>query len=210
MPAVKYITADSVQPEVPTIKEVDKTAASLTPKTATTKLFYEVNGYISMESANYTKAINANGMQWKVIPDIGKTVSGITSFPVTVSAQPTTANSPHLQYEVYTYDTGVAKLQLYFSPTLPFNNTGLQYAVSIDDEQPQIINMHKDYNERIWNKWVADNIVIQTSKHHISKPGKHIIKYWLIDPAIVLQKLVIDFGGVKQSYLGPPETAYKK
>ena len=28
----------------------------------------------------------------------------------------------------------------------------------------------------------------------------------MISPALVLQKLVLDFGGLKPSYLGPPET----
>jgi hypothetical protein len=208
MPAVKYITADSAQPAVAVTKVADKTAAGLAPKTAV-KAFYEMTGYVSMEAANYTKAIHAPGVQWKIIPDIGKTGSGVSSFPVTASGQPASANSPQLQYEIYTYDTGLAKLQLYFSPTLPFNNTGLQYAVSIDDEKPQIINLHEGFNDRIWNRWVADNIIVKTSEHRISKPGKHTVKYWLVDPAIVLQKLVVNFGGVKQSYLGPPETARK-
>ena len=211
MPMVKYVSADSAQPEVAMIKEADKTAQNLAPKTNKAKAFYEENGYVSIEAPDYTKAVNSSGMQWKTIPDIGKDGDGISSFPVTVSTQPTSATSPQLQYDIYTYDTGTAKLQLYFSPTLPFNNIGLQYAVSVDDEKPQIINLHKDYNERTtWNKWVADNIIIQTTEHHFSKPGKHTVKYWLVDPAIVLQKLVVDFGGAKPSYFGPPETAVQK
>ena len=54
--------------------------------------------------------------------------------------------------------------------------------------------------------WVTNNIIIKTTQHQILKPGKHAIKYWMINPAVVLQKLVLDFGGLKPSYLGPPET----
>ena len=59
------------------------------------------------------------------------------------------------------------------------------------------------------NNWVGNKIIIKTSKHFISQPGKHIVKYWMIDPAIILQKLVVDFGGLKPSYLGPQESVSK-
>jgi hypothetical protein len=103
------------------------------------------------------------------------------------------------------------KLNAYFSPTLNFYNTekGLQYAVSIDDEAPQIMSINSEDRNTgagIWNNWVSNNIIIKSTNHQISKPGKHIIKYWMVDPCVVLQKMVLDLGGLKPSYLGPPET----
>jgi hypothetical protein len=101
-------------------------------------------------------------------------------------------------------------LQLYFSPTLNiYGDEGLKYAISIDDgtQQTEILN-EGEKNVRTWEKWVADNIIIKTSTHRIKEKGKHVIHFWMISPAVVLQKIVVDFGGVKPSYLGPPETKY--
>ena len=67
----------------------------------------------------------------------------------------------------------------------------------------------EDNNVRMWERWVGNNIIIKISHHTISKPGKHIVKFWMVNPGVVLQKLVIDFGGVMPSYLGPPETKWE-
>jgi len=37
-------------------------------------------------------------------------------------------------------------------------------------------------------------------------PGRHTIRVWGTDPSINLARLTLDFGGQRQSYLGPPET----
>jgi hypothetical protein len=143
------------------------------------------------------------------LPDLGKTGDAITTFPVTAPDQQISPGSPQLQYEFYTYNKGPVQLNTYFSPTLNFHNTatGLQYAVSIDDEQPQVISINKDDNNvHIWEGWVANSIIIKTTNHSIVKSGKHILKYWMVSNGVVLQKLVIDLGGMKPSYLGPPET----
>ena len=63
---------------------------------------------------------------------------------------------------------------------------------------------NKTYKD--WKKFVSNNITIEISKHIIKEPGIHILKFWMVDPGIVLQKLVVDTGGLKPSYLGPPES----
>jgi Gylcosyl hydrolase family 115 C-terminal domain len=51
---------------------------------------------------------------------------------------------------------------------------------------------------------------LKSIKRSISEPGKHRLKYGMVNPAVVSKKLVIDFGTNKQSYPGPYETRYKK
>ena len=212
MPEVKTLTYDSLISESRNVVATPTKNSREQIPNSTKNLFYEEDGYVSIEAANYTRAVNKAPITWKVIPDIGRTGSGITSFPVTSAAVVPGGNSPVLEYEFYSYDSGDLKLNTYFSPTLNFyNNDGLKFAVSIDDEKPQIVVLNKEDNQvGIWNRWVGDNIIIKTTTHQLKKPGKHILKYWMVDPAIVLQKLVLDFGGLKPSYLGPPETKASK
>jgi Glycosyl hydrolase family 115/Gylcosyl hydrolase family 115 C-terminal domain len=208
MPEVKYVPADSFR-NLESVRGIPITME----KGSNSKMHSEFYKRVSIEAQHYTKAINSNGIRWKVLPDLGRTGDAVTTFPVTSAAQKISAGSPQLQYEFYTYSKGPFKLNAYFSPTLNFHNTetGLQYAVSIDDEQPQTISINKDDNNvHTWEGWVANNIIIKTTNHSIDKPGKHVLKYWMVDSGVVLQKLVIDLGGVKDSYLGPPETPETK
>jgi len=185
------------------------------PKNFEGKIFYETQGYVSIEASHFSKAINTSGITWKLLPDHGRTGDAMTAIPVTAPIQIPGGNAPHLQYEVYLNSAGKVELQVYCSPTLNFKNAtaGLQYAVSIDDEAPQIISLNgedKNSISGIWNKWVAENIIIKSSAHFISKPGKHIVKFWMMDAGVVLQKIVLNAGGLKPSYLGPPETMLEK
>ncbi len=203
IPEIKYLDSSFMKPIV-----APKIQVSKFPQIRT-KGFYENGNFVSMEASHFTNAINNNSITWKIIPDIGKTGDGVTTFPVTVSSSALNKNTPHLEYEFNCYDSGKITVDTYLSPTLNFHNDGLRFAVSIDDETPQIINMHEGKEETVWRKWVADNIIIKTSNHNLIKSGKHTLKYWMVDGGIVLQKLVIDFGGLKPSYLGPAETLNK-
>ncbi len=211
IPKLEYVEKDSlIQHNDPFDLRIS--AQYLIPKNSFGNLFYEEDQVVSIQAEHYSKATNQNNITWKVIPGLGKTGSSITTFPVTSPKQELKFSSPHLEYVFYSYDSGSFKINAYFSPTLNFHNeeNGLQYAISIDDEKPQIISINKEDNiKKIWEEWVADNIIIKTGTVHILKPGKHVIKYWMISPGIILQKIVADFGGLKASYLGPPETIFK-
>ena len=206
MPALQYVAADSAVAEV--VKKDISSREVECDAPLKGNAFNEIDGYVSIEAAGYTKAINSNGITWKLLPDLGRTGSAITPYPVTAANQQPGGNAPHLEYIICMSETDSVKLQAYFSPTLNFNNDeGLKYAVSIDNEIPQVVVLNKEDNQpRVWGKWVADNIIIKTTTHAVAKEGMHVLKYWMVSPAVVLQKLVIDAGGLQPSYLGPPET----
>ncbi|MEO8765287.1 MAG: glycosyl hydrolase 115 family protein [Ginsengibacter sp.] len=208
MPEIIYVSKDSIKKAAITTGTAVVNGEHLVPRNKTGNIFYEFNGYVSIAAAHFTNSHNTADSHWMVIKGIGKDGSGITTFPVTASAQMPGITAPYTDYDFFVYDSGAITINSYFSPTLNFHNDeGLQFAISIDTEAPQIINInHDDKNTKMWEQWVADNIIIKSSQHTITKPGKHILKYWMVSPAVVLQKLVIDFGSPKPGYLGPPET----
>jgi hypothetical protein len=173
--------------------------------------FVETNQFISIEAEHYTRAVNGAKVNWQVLPDYGNTLSAVTTSPVTAPSQEPSNENPHLEYNLFLSDTATVKVLLYLGTSLSYNaNEGLRLAVSFDDQAPQIININKNEALKAWEKVVEDNTRLISTKHKIGSVGKHILKYWAVDPGVVLQKIVVDAGGVKPSYLGPPESYFQK
>lgn len=168
--------------------------------------FNENNGYVSIEAAHYSKAVNSDKIKWQIIPDYGRTLSGVMPAPVTANNQVPAGNSPHLEYIVNMIDTGWVNVKAYVSPTLDFTNSnGLHFGISIDNGKIQLININADESNKAWGRDVSNNIKIMETKIHI-KSGTHVLKYWMVNPGVVLQKIVINSGNNQSSYLGPPES----
>jgi hypothetical protein len=173
--------------------------------------FVEANGYVSMEADHYTRVVGAPPISWKRIPDIGRTGSGMTPLPVTAARQTPGGNSPRLEYDVHLFTAGEIKVWAYLSPRNDVRNAGgLEYAVSIDDAEPQIVNMTTALNgipmNKSWERNTSNNVNLTSTMHTVAAPGKHVVKFWMVDPTVIVQKLVLDMGGVRESYLGPPES----
>ena len=168
--------------------------------------FVESGGVVAIEAEHYTGAVATAPYRWVTIPNLGRTRSGVTALPVTRAAA-LNENSPRLEYSIHLHDGDSVTVHAYLSPTLDFaDRKGLRYGISIDDEPPQIVNALSDTSLRAWERSVAGNVHVAQSRHPIRGAGTHVLKFWLIDPGVVLQRLVVDAGGLKPSYLGPPES----
>lgn len=175
--------------------------------------FIENNGVLSIEAANFTRKFDSNIISWIVVPNLGRTGSAITVEPANADRQRPGKNTPYMEYVFTTFEEGDLKVETYLSPTLNYQkNEGLKYAIAIDEETPQIINIHEgdlkpdwEYPDW-WNNSVTDHIRKKQSMHKTVPAGKHTLKVWMVDPGVVFQKFVIDAGGLMPSYLGPPES----
>lgn len=80
---------------------------------------------------------------------------------------------------------------------------GTAYGIQVDDfEYMTNSNYVKEYSM----EWVANvirNCAINKTRVVLDKAGKHTLKLFCVDPGMVVQKIIIDLGGLKDSYTGP-------
>ncbi|MFA6812145.1 MAG: glycosyl hydrolase 115 family protein, partial [Bacteroidaceae bacterium] len=185
MPDVVYVSADSQNAKAE-------------------KVFVESDGYVSIEAEDFSRAVNSDRISWQIIPYLGKTKSAITTIPANV--YPKENEHIYVEYDIEFVSTGEFKVELLFSPTLNFNaNKGLRYEISFDGEAPHQVNLNGHYRGEL-GRWQAEHIIKSVTKHRIESAGKHTLHFSVKEPGLVLQKILINTGGLKPSYLGAPES----
>jgi hypothetical protein len=169
--------------------------------------FVEADGYVAIEAENYSDKHESHGFSWEKIPQHGRTLSSMSTFPITDFSFENPKKAPYLEYEIYFFSIGEFAVESVFAPSWPmFPGRGLRYAIGFDNEAPQIIDIVKDMSEAAWEESVRTDARKIISKHKISKPGKHTLKIYMVDPAVTLQKIVVNTGGLMPSYLGPEQS----
>lgn len=172
--------------------------------------FIESNGAVSIEAEHYIDSETKGGLSYVTIPHYGRTLSGVKLWPVTAASQ-TPASGPALTYSFYTF-TSSSSAQVIISLGASLNHDPsrpLKFAFAIDDGDATTVQPVPDTpmgsEPDGWTEAVVAGGWTSSSEIDISE-GKHILTLWLLEPGVVIQKLVVDMGGVKSSSLGPPES----
>ena len=179
---------------------------------ATWHRFVEAAGCVVMEAAHYSARRDTATARWELLPDHGRTGSAMTLLPVAAPSVQPPLDSPCLEYATYLFSTGRVQVVLELSPSLNYApERGLRIGLSFDDATPQVLTVvPKGYEagdgNRDWEQTVKDSIRVVKTDQVLTQPGAHTLKVWMVDPGVVLQRLVVDTGGVRPSYLGPPES----
>ena len=186
------------------------------PKRNNVDGYVEGEGYVSIAAAHYTSQTSAGNNKWIKIQDYGRTQSGMRSVsPLNAPSAVPGKDSPCLEYKMYLFHSGKVDVNGIFGSTMNFNpERGVRYAISFDNQKPQIVTLvPKDYNagngNSNWARSVMNNAHYSNTSWTLNKPGYHTLKIWMVDPDVVLEKIVVNCGGVRKSYLGPPESFHR-
>lgn len=181
-------------------------------------IYVENNGCVSIPAAGCHRVRESDRIKITAVEDLGIEGPALQLGDPTAPLQIFRSRDvPCAEYDFYAFDAGSVDVYTYVLPTFPLHadrdfrigentNTDTKYSVQIDDgalATPS--SSHVEYAQ-VWFESVLRNCAVNKSTLHIDKPGRHTLRIRVGDPGIVLQKIVLDFGGMKRSYLGPQST----
>ena len=209
------ITSDRGEKESVYISVFNPTSPSLAEMDT---LFVENNGYVSIDAASFHRKVENDAIKMIMIPNLGCENTAVQlGNPIAPAQRTAGRNTPRLEYDFYTFEQGSVDVYTYVLPTFPISkdrgyagheatNVETKYGVCIDEGPVMTPSTSSFEYAQIWYESVLKNCRINKTTLHIDKPGKHTVKIICGDAGTVLQKVVLDFGGMKRSYMGPQPT----
>ena len=171
--------------------------------------YVEDNGCVSINPGKYHRKVENKDIKIQVIEGLGYENQCIRlGEPIKPVQNPRRSKkAAKVEYDFYTFNAGSVTVYTYALPVFPINlEHGTCFGVMIDDGLLKYAsNNAKEYSGE-WRENVYRNSTVNAVTLNIDKPGKHTLKLICSDPGMIIQKVVIDMGGMKRSYLGPETT----
>lgn len=164
--------------------------------------FVENNGVVCIPPADFRRKTELGGIRFEVIEQLGYSKAALQLGHASLDS----GQGSHVEYDFYTFTTGEARVYVYALPLFAKEKTlGTRYSIQIDDGTRITFNNDVAEYSMDWANNVIRNSAINSSGTVISKPGRHTLKLLVEDPGMIIQKIIIDLGGLKKSYTGPAQ-----
>lgn len=178
-------------------------------------VFKADDGQVIIEAPHiYAKQNSAEGT-WALIPDMGRTLGGVALFPYDVPVE-----GASLTYRM-SVPEGVKNVTVHVATkcTLAFHDAeghsyrvGFKGAPSVERCFNDKLNEKPENIHSIYYPTVARRVAVE--KIDLELPAEVASEYELVieplDPGIVFEKIVVDFGGYQDSYLLGNESRYSR
>ncbi|MGM9737468.1 MAG: glycosyl hydrolase 115 family protein [Candidatus Cryptobacteroides sp.] len=188
--------------------------------TAEGSVFIEDNGVVVIDPCSYTGKFETEDIKFRKVDGLGFDDSVMmlgdpfaatpyqASLVLVSNYVASTGNRqfPCLEYEFYTTSSGYMDVYTYMLPVFPVNGdegNGSRYGVMVDNSPVYLPESSAPYYSTLWIQSVLRNCRINKTTHFVKSPGRHTLKIYAVHPGMMIQKIVVDAGGLKQSHLGP-------
>ena len=166
--------------------------------------FQPSDSYVAMDAEHYYSLQHPADARWTVIPHLGRTRSGISVQPYTAAPE-----GASITYRFHVPE-GCTKADVHIitASTLAFKRKeGHRYTVSLGGQEATEVNFNANLNEDPENIYsimyptVARRAIEKVVSFSTNGSGMTSLTIKPLDPGVVLQKIVVDFGGYQPSYL---------
>ncbi|MDE5997070.1 MAG: glycosyl hydrolase 115 family protein [Muribaculaceae bacterium] len=191
----------------------------------------------SIPAIKFNRNSGANGVNWIVLPDLGRGDGCMGIDKVTAESSSIEANAPTLEYDINLAESDSVRFAIGILPTQDVDPArGLRIAVQLNDGKTEVIDARRGlvdtfdeytpanlknskklkplpqrgnmalngYGRGMRNE-VFDNIRWLEVSFPTDKIGTNILKLKMIDPEIVIERIVVNPDNSRYSYFGPPE-----
>ncbi len=148
------------------------------------------------QGANKISIVDGLGYDWHVV-QLGDHVSAATHAGG--------MGQGHIDYALPAIDADSVRVTLYTVPFFPaYKGLATKVGVAMDGGDPQVFdNQFKEYGLS-WKNQVLRNGAVAHMTFSIDRSkAAHVISLHCGDAGMMVQKVIVDWGGLKKSYLGP-------
>ncbi len=169
--------------------------------------FVEAHGYVSIEAEHYDRLVPRSGATWQTVPGLGRCGAAVIGAPFSAARIDGDSRTlaPELQYNVRFTAAGTFPVTVYRLPSLDERGSR-RLAIGLDSGNPVLLKGTGVTSAAAWSRNVVEGIEKLTTSIAVDRPGEHILKLWMVDPANAVDQIVIDTGGLPATYLAPPES----
>lgn len=184
-------------------------------------LFVENEGVVSIPAAEYSRSVEVGGVSIRKVEGLSAHGGAVILGDPLGNPQNVRDSSSFVEYDFYTFNSGSVDVYTYALPTfLPYArgefgkefagqdpaDGNQRFALMIDGVIMMCPEIPSAEYSQSWSENVLRNSSVRKTTMNIAAPGKHSIRVMCADQGVVLQKIVIDLGGLHRSLLGPPST----
>ncbi|MFA9391987.1 MAG: glycosyl hydrolase 115 family protein [Prolixibacteraceae bacterium] len=121
------------------------------------------------------------------------------------SVDPKNLNGSHFEYEFSGVNADSVTVYVYSLPFFPlYKGKNTEYGISVDEQAAYVANNVPKEFSRQWKDQVLQNGALATAKFAINKNREiHNLRLTCGDPGVIIQRIIIDWGGLKETYVGP-------
>ena len=181
-----------------------------------TDAYIETDGYIAIPATGFQRKKETADVDFRIVPGLGYEGEVLQmGSPLASMQKYRSKNCPRVEYDFYTFNAGMVDVYTYVLPNFPLHterdfqmsehtNSDTKYSICIDEGSIATPTTSAVEFSQAWYESALRNCRVNKSTLYVASPGRHTLQLRCGDPGTMVQKIVIDMGGMRRSYLGPP------